>query len=228
MSLRKTINIPTAYEKAVVFNGSTQYAYSSNAAFNFNTAVTMGVFIKMGATAQVLRALMGNDSWRLETSSSGDPVFSDAGQFAMIAKSRTLLDQKWHLAVVTYNKVTSVAYRDDRLVGSEAHTNAMATPSQPFTIGAKYDASAKANCQMKHAFVFNTAITDAQIQTINALGPTSDLVTYLKSIGALAIYPFNNSLSDVSGNGYDLTGAGTPTFADVNGSDLGRGIRTSI
>ncbi len=229
--LRPSIGLGTNYEQAITFNGTTNYTATSAATgFNFTNMVSMGCWIKLTASSTGV-VIMGNDSFRLELDGTFvTPVFVDAGNFATVGKSNTLKDLQWHFIVVTYNKINSCVYQDGVLISQEAHTNSLGAAVSNFTVGAKYDASAKTACSMKYAFCCNSTLTQSQVDDLYALGPVNNgLLTYFttNSLNLKGLWSFNNAYTDLSTNSQTLTATGTPTFANVSGSDFGRGSRTT-
>ena len=230
---RKVIGIPNAFEKAISFNGSDNYARVSanGASFQFTGAYTLGCWLKEAAAGNAGKILMGNNQIYIEVGTGGDrPSVTYAGHWNENITETPLKDLGWHFVVATIDGTTLRIYCDGRQSYAAARPDAIDLPTADtyFAVGAKQDGTSLFAGSIKCAFVCNSAITSAKIVDLFKIGPQSEqMVTALTGTNLKALWPFNNAYTDVSGNGNTLLAVNTPNFADVNGSSFGRGARSS-
>jgi chitodextrinase len=175
------------YGKALSFNGGSMVTIPDAASLHLSSAMTLEAWVNPTATDSSWRDVIykGNDNYFLEGTSLNGSAPDVGGTFggagADVAGSSALAANTWSYLAGTYDGATLRLYVNGTQVASQARTGAIATSTNPLTIGGDPIFGQWFSGLIDEVRVYNAALTASQIQSDMLVGGN-----YPSTPGALA------------------------------------------
>jgi Concanavalin A-like lectin/glucanases superfamily/Bacterial Ig-like domain len=211
------------YGDALSFNGTNALVtVKDSASLNLTTAMTLEAWVDPSAVSSAWRDVVykGNDNYFLEATSNQNGLPAAGATIgssdAFTAGKAALASNTWTFLSETYNGATLALYVNGVQVSSIAETGNILTSTNALQIGGDSTFGQYFNGLIDNVRIYNTALTQAQIQT--------DMTTAVSSPA-----PSVTSATPGSGATAVVTNSGvTATFNKaVQSSTIGWSIKTS-
>ena len=169
------------YGDGLVFNGTNaRVDIGDSASLHLTTGMTLEAWVNPSTVSSTWRDVIykGNDNYFLEATSENSGGVPAAG--ATLGSSdvdtlgtAALTANTWAFLTETYNGSTLALYVNGTLVSSLAHTGNIATSTDPLQIGGDSIYGQYFQGMIDNVRIYNTALTQAQIQTDMTTAVTS-------------------------------------------------------
>ncbi len=228
-SVANTAWVAGKYGQALSFNGtSSRVTVPDSASLHLSSAMTLEAWVNPATVTAAWRDVIykGNDNYYLEGTSDPSAVPGAGGTFGTAYGSATLPANAWSFLAVTYDRTTVRLYVNGQLAGSLAATGAIATSTNPLSIGSDSLYGQYFQGLIDEVRVYNTALTQAQMQTdmntpVSAPSPPSNLTATVVSTTEVDL-SWGASTGGTGGiTGYQIErcqGAACSNFAQVGTS----------
>ena len=156
------------YGKALSFNGtSARVTIPDSASLHLGSAMTLEAWVNPATTTAVWRDVIykGDDNYYLEGTSDTGGRPAGGGTFGHVYGTSALPVNTWTHLAVTYDRATIRLFVNGIQVSSLAATGAIASSTNPLSIGGDSIYGQYFSGLIDDVRVYNTALTAAQIQT---------------------------------------------------------------
>jgi chitodextrinase len=220
------------YGQALSFNGtSSRVTVPNSASLQLSAGLTLEAWVNPATTTAAWRDVIykGNDNYYLEGTSDHSGAPAGGGTFGTSYGTATLAVNTWSYLAVSYDKTTVRMYINGIQVGSLAATAAIASSTNPLSIGSDSIWGQYFSGLIDNVRVYNTALTASQIQTdmTTPVAPPAPDTTPPSAPTGLAVsgvgptsmtLSWNASSDNVGVTGYQLY---------LGGSEIGTSLTTS-
>ena len=205
-----------------------------SASLHLSSAMTLEAWVDPATTTAAWRDVIykGNDNYYLEGTSDQSGRPGGGGTFGTTVGTSALPVNTWTHLAVTYDKTTVRLYVNGTQVSSLAATGAIASSTNPLSIGSDAIWGQYFSGLIDDVRVYNTALTAAQIQTdmTTPVAPPAPDTTPPSAPGTLTATAISSSRVDLSWGaasdnvgvtGYHIErcqGAGCTNFAEIGTS----------
>ena len=225
------------YGKALSFNGSSaRVTIPDSSSLHLSTAMTLEAWVDPTTTTAAWRDVIykGNDNYYLEGTSDSKGTPGAGGTFGHTYGTTAITKNAWTFLAVTYDRTAIRLYVNGTQVSSLAATGAIATSTNPLTIGSDSIYGQYFSGLIDNVRIYNTALTQAQLQTdmTTPVAPPAPDTTAPSAPGTLTANAVNASRVDltwgaatdnVTVTGYHVErcqGAGCSNFAEIGTSAI--------
>ena len=167
-SVANTAWVAGKYGQALSFNGtSSRVTVPDSASLHLSSAMTLEAWVNPATTTAVWRDVIykGNDNYYLEGTSDRGGRPGAGGTFGDTYGTSALALNTWTYLAVSYDRTTIRLYVNGTQVSTLAATGAIATSTNPLSIGSDSLYGQYFQGLIDDVRVYNTALTQAQIQT---------------------------------------------------------------
>ena len=167
-SVANTSWVAGKYGQALSFNGtSSRVTVPDSASLHLSSAMTLEAWVNPATTTAVWRDVIykGNDNYYLEGTSDRSAGQARGGRSATRYGTSALPVNTWSYLAVSYDRTTIRLYVNGTQVSTLAATGAIATSTNPLSIGSDSLYGQYFQGLIDDVRVYNTALTQAQIQT---------------------------------------------------------------
>ncbi len=231
-SVANTAWVAGKYGGALSFNGtSSRVTVPDSASLHLSSAMTLEAWVNPATTTAAWRDVIykGNDNYYLEGTSDSGGRPAAGGTFGDTYGTSALAVNTWSYLAVSYDRTTIRLYVNGTQVSSLAATGAIASSTNPLSIGSDSLYGQYFQGLIDDVRVYNTALTQAQIQTdmTTPVAPPAPDTSPPSAPGALSANAVSGSRVDLSWGtasdnvgvtGYRVErcqGAGCSNFAQI-------------
>ncbi len=211
---------PAGYGMALDFDGDGDYVDCGNSPlFDVTEQISIAAWVNIRSVPGEWRAVIakGDNAWRISTNSSTQGLhfgFEDGTRGWQAANSDTVLPlNEWHHVCGTYDLQNGGRiYIDGALDGTNPDTEGITLDTYNVYIGDNSQNTGR----FWDGLIDEVAIYDRALSELEVLYLAGGRATPVNpgSDGLVAYYPLENDVLDGSGNGYDGTIVGDPTFVE--------------
>jgi len=156
------------YGKALSFNGtSSRVTVPDSASLHLSSAMTLEAWVNPAVVSAVWRDVIykGDDNYYLEGTSDTASRPAAGGTCGHQYAAAALPVNTWTHLAVTYDRTTIRVYVNGTQVSTQPATAAIVSSTNPLSIGSDAIYGQAFNGMIDEVRVYNTALTQAQIQT---------------------------------------------------------------